>query len=146
MHAIYFRLDSASSVYMTSIAHIILLMAKLLESMNICFHGITCVISIVTKFKRHLPGEFHDCSWFWSPRCSRKGARSAEERRKKKKKTYGRNSICTVSRFVALVTILSHLLATVRWGNALRQIQWRIQEKKMGRANVRRGAPAKSFS
>ena len=39
--------------------------------------------SLKTKFKRHLPGEFHDCSWvFWSRHCSRKGARRAEERKK----------------------------------------------------------------
>ena len=37
-----------------------------------------------TKFKRHLPGEFHECSWvFWSWHCSRKNARRAEERKKK---------------------------------------------------------------
>ena len=31
-------------------------------------------------FKRHMPGEFHDCSWvFWSWHCSRKGARRVEE-------------------------------------------------------------------
>ena len=42
-------------------------------------------VSLKTKFKRHLPGEFHDCSWvFWSQHCSCKGARRAEERRKKK--------------------------------------------------------------
>ena len=42
-------------------------------------------VSLKTKFKRHLPGEFHDCSWvFWSRHCSRKGARRAEERKKKK--------------------------------------------------------------
>ena len=42
-------------------------------------------VSLKTKFKRHLPGEFHDCSWvFWSRHCSRKGARRAEEERKKK--------------------------------------------------------------
>ena len=41
-------------------------------------------ISLKTKFKRHLPGESHDCSWvFWSWHCSRKGARRAEERKKK---------------------------------------------------------------
>ena len=43
------------------------------------------------ELKRHMPGEFHDCSWmFWSRHCSRKGARRVEERRKKerrKKKT-----------------------------------------------------------
>ena len=43
------------------------------------------VVSLKAKFKRHLPGEFHDCSWvFWSRHCSRKGARRAEEERKKK--------------------------------------------------------------
>ena len=49
------------------------------------------VVSLKTKFKRHMPGEFHDCSWvFWSRHCPRKGARRVEERkkeRKKKKKT-----------------------------------------------------------
>ena len=31
-------------------------------------------VSLKTKFKRHLPGEFHDCSWvFWSRHCSCKG-------------------------------------------------------------------------
>ena len=44
-------------------------------------------VSLKTKFKRHLPGEFHDCSWvFWSRHCSRKGARRAEERKKERKK------------------------------------------------------------
>ena len=44
------------------------------------------VVSLKTKFKRHMPGEFHDFSWvFWSRHCSRKGARRVEERRKKKK-------------------------------------------------------------
>ena len=44
------------------------------------------VVSLKTKFKRHLPGEFHDCSWvFWTRHCSRKGARRAEEERKKEK-------------------------------------------------------------
>ena len=39
-------------------------------------------------FKRHMPGEFHDCSWvFWSRHCSRKGARRVEERKKKTKMT-----------------------------------------------------------
>ena len=43
-------------------------------------------VSLKTKFKRHMPGEFRDCSWvFWSRHCSRKGARRVEERRKKKK-------------------------------------------------------------
>ena len=42
-------------------------------------------VSLKTKFKRHLPGEFDDCSWvFWSRQYSRKGARRAEEERKKK--------------------------------------------------------------
>ena len=37
-------------------------------------------VSLKTRFKRHLPGEFHYCSWvFWSRHCSRKGARRAEE-------------------------------------------------------------------
>ena len=41
------------------------------------------VVSLKTKFKRHMPGEFHDCSWvFWSRHCSRKGARRVEERKK----------------------------------------------------------------
>ena len=41
-------------------------------------------VSLKTKFKRHLPGEFHDCSWvFWPQHCSRKGARRAEEEIKK---------------------------------------------------------------
>ena len=44
------------------------------------------VVSLKTKFKRHLPGEFHGCSWvFRAWQCSRKGARRAEERRRKKK-------------------------------------------------------------
>ena len=44
-------------------------------------------VSLKTKFKRHLPGEFHDCSWvFWSRHCSRKGARRAEEERKKEER------------------------------------------------------------
>ena len=47
--------------------------------------GIFIAVSLKTKFKRHLPGEFHDCSWvFWSGHCSHKGARRVEERRKKK--------------------------------------------------------------
>ena len=42
-------------------------------------------VSLKTKFKRHLRGEFHDCSWvFLSRHYSRKGARHAEEERKKK--------------------------------------------------------------
>ena len=45
------------------------------------------VVSLKTMFKRHLPGEFHDCSWvFRSVHCSCKGARPAEERKKKKNK------------------------------------------------------------
>ena len=41
------------------------------------------VVSLKTKFKRHMPGEFHDCSWvFWFRHCSRKGARRVEERKK----------------------------------------------------------------
>ena len=49
--------------------------------------GIYITVALKTKFKRHLPGEFHDFSWvFWSRHCSRKGARRAEERRKKKTK------------------------------------------------------------
>ena len=44
------------------------------------------VVSLKTKFKRHMPGEFHDYSWvIWSRHCSRKGARRVEKRRKKKK-------------------------------------------------------------
>ena len=44
------------------------------------------VVSLKTKFKRHLPEEFHGYSWVFRARqCSRKGARRAEERRKKKK-------------------------------------------------------------
>ena len=46
--------------------------------------GIYIDVSLKTNFKRHLPEEFHDCSWvFWFRHCSRKGARRAEERRKK---------------------------------------------------------------
>ena len=42
-------------------------------------------VSLKTQFKRHMPGEFHDCSWvFWSRHCSRKGARRVEERKKTK--------------------------------------------------------------
>ena len=49
--------------------------------------GIYIAVSLKKKFKRHLPGEFHDCSWvFWSWHCSRKGARRTEEERKKKTK------------------------------------------------------------
>ena len=45
------------------------------------------VVSLKTKFKRHLPGEFHGCSWVFRARqCSRKGARRAEERRRRRKK------------------------------------------------------------
>ena len=45
------------------------------------------VVSLKTKFKRHMPGEFHDCSWvFWSRHCPRKGARRVEERKKERKK------------------------------------------------------------
>ena len=40
-------------------------------------------VSLKAKFKRHMPGEFHDCSWvFWSRHCSHKGARRVEERKK----------------------------------------------------------------
>ena len=60
-------------------------------------------VSLKTKFKRHLPGKFHDCSWvFRSRHCSRKGARRAEERRKKERKRRWRNSIFTGSRFITL--------------------------------------------
>ena len=45
------------------------------------------VVSLKANFKRHMPGEFHDCSWvFWSRHCSRKGARRVEERKKERKK------------------------------------------------------------
>ena len=38
-------------------------------------------------FKRHMPGEFHDCSWvFWSRHYSRKGARRVEERKKEERR------------------------------------------------------------
>ena len=41
------------------------------------------VVSLKTKFKRHMPGEIHDCSWvFWSRHCPRKGTRRVEERKK----------------------------------------------------------------
>ena len=41
------------------------------------------VVSLKTKFKRHMPGEFHDCSLvFWSRHCPRKGARRVVERKK----------------------------------------------------------------
>ena len=41
-------------------------------------------VSLKTKFKRHLPGEFHDCSWvFWSRHCSCKGARRVERKKTK---------------------------------------------------------------
>ena len=44
------------------------------------------VVSLKTKFKRHMPGEFHDCSWvFLSRHCSRKGA--IGELKKERKKT-----------------------------------------------------------
>ena len=50
--------------------------------------GIYIAVSLKTKFKRHMPGEFHNCSWvFWSRHCSRKGARRVEERKKKTKMT-----------------------------------------------------------
>ena len=40
------------------------------------------VVSLKSKFKRHMPGEFHDCSWvFWSWHCSRKGARRVESKK-----------------------------------------------------------------
>ena len=43
-------------------------------------------VLLKTKFKRHLPREFHDCSWVsWSWHCSHKGTRRTEERKKKKK-------------------------------------------------------------
>ena len=49
--------------------------------------GIYIAVSLKTKFKRHMPGEFHDCSWvFWSRHCSRKGARRVEERKKERRK------------------------------------------------------------
>ena len=39
-------------------------------------------VMLKTNFKRHMPGEFHDCSWvFWSRHCLRKGARRVEERK-----------------------------------------------------------------
>ena len=45
--------------------------------------GIYIAVSLKTKFKRHMPGEFHDCLWvFWSRHCSRKCARRVEERRR----------------------------------------------------------------
>ena len=41
-------------------------------------------VSLKTKFKRHLPGEFHDCSWvFCSRHCSCKGARRVERKKTK---------------------------------------------------------------
>ena len=44
-------------------------------------------VTLKTKLKRHLPGEFYDCSWvFRSAHRSRKDARPFEERRKKERK------------------------------------------------------------
>ena len=44
--------------------------------------GIYIAVALKTKFKRHLPGEFHDFSWvFWSRHCSRKGARRARKKK-----------------------------------------------------------------
>ena len=80
------------------------------------------VVSLKTNFKRHMPGEFHDCSWvFWSRHCSHMvlGEWKKEEIRRKRR---WRNSIFIVFRFVTLVTISSNPLATVRWGNAREQI------------------------
>ena len=55
--------------------------------------GIYIAVTLKTKFKRHLPGEFHDCSWvFWFRHCSRKDARRVEERKKEKKENESRFS------------------------------------------------------
>ena len=81
------------------------------------------VVSLKTKFKRHMPGEFHDYSWeIWSRHCSRKGARRVEKRRKKKKKT--KMTKVDFHRFQVrhFNAISSNLLAIVRWGNAREHI------------------------
>ena len=58
--------------------------------------GIYIAVSLKTKFKRHMPGEFHDCSWvFWSRHCSRKGARRVEERKKEERKKERRKTKMT---------------------------------------------------